>query len=161
MPTETWSLTAFDIPYSGDTTLPQLNIAVPATATMKRFLVSPCRISGFSQGVSPNRIVPLSLTHSVDIVSGEYSPRNIYRTSRRVPYQALVRQPVLGPDPEYTMYVNGGDNEFSVNQRCSYGTSSGPGFTVRCQSAIVAPPGSLAFPSGHIQIAFRVLYLVP
>lgn len=161
MPTSHWVFTSIDDTYAGDTVLANMDIAIPATATLHRFLVRGVRITGFSQGNNPNRVVPLSLVMTVDIVSGAYSPRNIFRTSRAIPMYVTAVQTSISPDKEYTQYVLAGDNECSINEKTAYGTSSGPGFTMRLKPSIVAPPGSLPFPVGRVAIEFRALYSTP
>lgn len=161
MPTSHWIFTSRDDAYAGDTVIGNMDLAIPAGGTLHRFLVRGVRITGFSQGNNPNRVVPLSLVMTVDIVAGQYSPRNIYRTSRAIPFEFSAVQTSISPDKEYTQYVLAGDNECGINEKTAYGTSSGPGMTIRLAAHITAPPGSLPFPVGRYALEFRALYSTP
>lgn len=147
--------------FNGQTIFTPVNIAVPAGATMKRFMLKGVQILGYADQTDLGAIHPLSWYSLVEITSGDYAGREIYRTYRRIPMETIgIYNPLHSPGPsaQYAQYVSAGDLEIGFNERCSYGKRTGPGFNVRFSSAIfVYPPGSSS-PGGPVSFTFAVLY---
>lgn len=161
MPTSHWVNASFDVAFSAGFGVRQLDVNIPATATMKRFLLRGARVMATHSGIGFEPINTLFWTASVDIIAGQYSPRNIFKTSRAVPQNIVALYDVVTAQRVYTQYALACDNELSFNERTSYGTSGGPGMTVRCELSLNKHPGVYAFPDGRWTGEFRALYILP
>jgi hypothetical protein len=146
--------------WTAGTPQPNIDIVIPAGATVKRFMLRQVSFSGYATGTDFNSLAPLHYLVSVDIIAGEYSPRNIYLQDRRLPSEFCVYFKTTAVKPDFTQYVGGGDQDLGFNQRCSYGTAGGPGMTFRMASGVFAASGALNNPAGNWNAQFRVLYLI-
>ncbi len=161
MPTAHWQFASYDVAFSPFQIMPHLEIVIPATATMKRMLIAGCSISGFASGNNVNRVCSLWINFTIDIVAGQYFPRNIYETSRRIPTQVVGFHDFATLERIYTVSAQANDNELGVNEKCSYGTTTGPGMTVRLSSYINNFPTGFGFPAGRAVVVFRALHILP
>lgn len=125
---------------------------------MKRFLLEEAWIHGRHSGVGIDSVWPMVLRLGVDITAGAYSPRNIFQDSVLVPSEVVALYDTTTLERIYTQYATGGSKELGFNQKCSYGTNDGPGFTVTLQPHLVAQPGALANLDGHATFVFKALY---
>lgn len=161
MPTAHWVLNTFDTNYSGQETFPNLDIPVPAGATMKRFVCLGTKLDGRSSGPGIQFIQPVWLHMTVSIIAGQYFGSTLFRTTRSVKVEAVGLYDSATLERIYTGYYHAGDNEFGFNQRCSYGTGNGPGFTVRLASFLSIPAGGIVTqPTGRMVLGLRLLYLL-
>lgn len=161
MPTSIWHSASYDTGFSPWQVMPDCNITIGAGGTMKKFIVTGTSVSGFTSGTDVNRVCSLYMVFEIDIVAGQYSPRSIFRTMRRVPHQVVAFHDVLTAQRVYTVSAQGNDLELGFNQRCSYGTSDGPGMTVRCRTLIANYPIGFGFPPGRANMTFKALEVRP
>jgi len=156
-----WLTGSVDSSYAaGGGAFPSLSVNIPAGATMKRFLTNGIQITGVSTGAAFDFVVPMFYGVQVDITAGAYSPRNIYKTTRMLPFQAVTLYDSTTAQRIYSNYVSGGDLECAINVKCSYGLASGPGFTVTLSSGIGHAIGALGVVTGRMAYAFHVLYFL-
>ena len=146
--------------WTAGTPLPPINIIIPPGGIVKRFMLRQCSFSGYAQGTVYNAVAPLHHLCSVDIVSGEYAPRNIYLHDRRLPSEFTVYKGATAIFPDFTQFVGGGDQDLGFNQKCSYGTAGGPGMTIRMQATVFRAAGNANNPDGNWNTNFRVLYFI-
>lgn len=128
---------------------------------MKRFLTIRNDINGFSTGANINRINNLYQLVEVNVIAGQYNGRKLYEHKRRIPYNAIGFHDVLTAERVYSQWAQANDLELSLDSKCSYGTSNGPGFTIRLTSAIFGTTTGFGFPAGRAVCEFRALYFTP
>lgn len=150
-----------DVGFVGTTTLPDRDIVIPATATLKRFIVHRTRVNATSEFDHYSQVNALTMNMTVEIVAGQYSPRMLYRTSRHVTHEVTAFRDPIQILSYYSQFVNAGDLELGINQKVSYGTSDGPGFTIRLASSISAIGPFQGFPVGRAIVLFSTLHLLP
>ena len=154
-----WLNTSYDQAWpAGGGTLTNLDVVIPAHATMKRFVVRNTGIQGVGTGIGFDMVVNLFWLCSIDIVAGQYSPRNLFGTQRAIPAQVVALYDTPTTQRVYTHYVNAGDNELGINEKASYGLTTGGTFTVRLATSIHKQAGALSIISGRAQAEFKVLY---
>jgi hypothetical protein len=158
LPTAHWIQGGYDTSWVEGTALAAVNLDVPAGATMKKFLMRQIAVTGIQNSTDWNGVGPLRMTMGVDIVSGEYAPRQLFLTSRRIPSEFVGVVGGIPPNDEYFQYISAGDNELGFSEQCSYGTAGGPGFRVRFTGGIFGAPGVLMHQTGNIILNFRILY---
>lgn len=156
MTTRHWLRGGFDTVWTAGINIGDVDLVVPAGGIVKRFLLRQVSITGYVQGFNYNSLTPLRMLMSVNIIAGEYAPRDIYLTHRRVPSDYVGLYDIV--DRNYTQYVNGGDLELGFNQRASYGTAGGPGMTIRFRPTIFKDAACLTTPTGKAIYQFCVLY---
>src|SRR5438445_8123861 len=141
-----WLDTAYDTPYlAGGSSMPDLELFIPAGATLKRFLTRQTRVVGSITGFGNEYVNPQYMNFSVDLIFGEYGARNIYKTTRAIPFQvaATYQPPGVGPSSlAYSQWNLACDQELAINQKTSYGTIAGEGFLMRLTSYITQAPGT-------------------
>lgn len=140
---------------------PDLLLDIPAGSTLKRFILHDCNIGAFTSGTDVNRVCSLWANYTLDIISGQYAPRQLFHTTRAVPHQVVGFHDVLTAQRVYTVSAQAGDNELGFNQRCSYGTADGPGFRVRLRTLIGNHPVGFGFPPGTAEAVLSLLYFTP
>lgn len=140
---------------------PDLTLNVPAGSTLKRFVLHNTNIGAFTTGLNVNQVCSLWVQYDLTISAGQYAGRRIFLTTRAVPHQVVGFHDVLTAARVYTVSAQGGDNELGFNQRCSYGTADGPGFTVRLQTLIGNYPIGFGFPPGSASAVLSLLYYTP
>jgi hypothetical protein len=154
-----WTFAAYDTNGVGSSAvMPQLDLPIPAGATMKRFLTRGNLFLADDGGTAYDRVIQRYMTYDVDIVSGQYFPRNLYRTKRRIPLNAVALFDSLADGRVHTGRHAAGDLELGFNQKVSYGTADGGGFTVRLSSSMNRMPGSLELGNWKCTCEFRALY---
>ena len=161
MPTFHWLFASYDTVRTPSSNLPNCDIVIPPNATMKRFLVAETNFAGTNSGFDVNVINTMYVRFSVDIVAGQYAGRNLYLTKYRIPSMITGFHDVLTAQRVYTNWAQANDRELGINEKCSFGTNPGPGFTVRLTSSLFALPGALGFPSMRCTAVFRALYSLP
>lgn len=140
---------------------PELSLNIPAGSTLKRFVLHNCNIGAFTTGTDVNRVCSLFAQYTLYISAGQYAGRNLFTTLRRVPHQVVGFHDVLTAQRVYTVSASAGDNELGFNQRCSYGTADGPGFTVKLRTLIGNYPVGFGFPPGNAEAQLSLLYVTP
>lgn len=162
MPTAVWRFASYDTGFSPFQVMPNCDIVIPPTATLKRFLITETGVAAFHSGDNVNLMSSIFIHFTVKIISGQYSPRDLYHTRRRIPMIATSLEDPIHAERIHSQWCEAGDLELGVDQKCSYGTADGPGFTVRMESYIhqVIPTG-FGIPNGNAAVTFRALYLLP
>lgn len=121
--------------------LPNLDAVIPAGATLKRFQVHGTVIAGTTNGEGLGATGNFNIDQTVTIVAGQYATRELLRRRVAIPGQILPIYDVILAKRIYSQSINGGDNEFLINQRCSYGLRIGAAFTVRYAAFISVAAG--------------------
>lgn len=116
-----WQVSTFD----------RRDLAIPAGATLKRFLVTGVRISGTTNGIDLNAVGNFQAQQRVYIVGGPDDGTTLWRTSKSIPFELVGLYDVAVANRVYSQLINGGDETFYINERTSYGKRDGPGFTLR------------------------------
>lgn len=159
MVTNHWVSSSSDTGWVPGATFTTRNIAVPAGATMKRFVVRAHVIQGTTNGANLGAVGNFYCTQDVTIVSGDYATRNLYHQDVAIEAQLAGLYDVASGARIYSQLLNCGDERFLIDQRCSYGKRDGAGFTVRYTGAIFVGPGFTGLLSNsHATAEFRVLY---
>lgn len=158
-----WVNTAYDTSFPvGGGALPNLDIDIPAGATMKRFLTRDIRVIGTTSGYTVQRVSPQYMRWRVKIISGEYAPRVLYQATYSIPYTAVCLYDNASVGTAfarvYSMFELACDKEQAINEKCSYGLATGAGFTVRVESSVNQQAGTPAFMSGDASATFAALY---
>lgn len=105
-------------------------IALPAGAILKKFLVRDVAINAISTGVGYNSIAPILAYIDVHIASGVNVNRVLFHASFAIPLAVTSLYDPLTAQRVYTAYHTAGDREIGVNQKCSYGHSTDPAWSV-------------------------------
>jgi len=113
---------------------------IPAGGILKKFIVYGTEIMGTQSGNSNLGPGVWCLNYYFTIDTGPNAPRQLYTTTRRIPF--VVSAYTKSFVDEYTSYMNAGDNELGVDQECSYGKSTDPNpWNVRALIAMHSAPG--------------------
>ena len=161
----TWTEAGFD--YSGFVNahfFSDVPLTIPAGSTLKRFLVRRVVLDGYSTSGDYRGNTPPSLYLDVKFTAGHYLNRYIYRTCRGIPFQQSSLFDVVLGNQYYTNYYWGGDNEFGINERCSYGKVGYPAMTLSLQSSwIIDSPWGITPTASrlHLSLTFSALYYSP
>lgn len=159
--TSHWTSTGYDAAFTGDFTMPALDLGIPAGATLKRFLIRATSFTWRFRTDTDSEIYPLSLQMEVNVIAGDYMDRQLYRTRRKLADTVVAwRDPVVIRDT-YVWWGNSGDNELGVNHELSYGKADGIGFTMRLSTNVINRGPTPAFPVGRGILQFSALYLAP
>lgn len=161
MPTSHWVFSSVDSSSVGPFYVRNLDVAVPAGATMKRFLLNNCSVTSRHSEEGFQQINMLYQQTTVEVISGQYNGRELYRQTVRVPMEIAAFFDSSNFQRIYSAYYYAGDRELGINEKCSYGTRDGPGFTVRCQVSGDKQAGGFNVPNVAYRFVFRVLYLTP
>lgn len=159
MSTAHWVQAGQDTVWNVNTAVTPSQVVIPAGATMKRFTLTEVSVNGVHTANAYNGVSPLRLTYSIDIVAGQYAPRRLFSTSRRVPVDFAAFTGGIPVVQAYFAWVSGGDNELGCDQAVSYGTAAGPGFTVKITLGVFGANGTLTAMTGGIKYNLRALYL--
>lgn len=160
MATNHWVNTAFDgLAWAGGTVLTNLDIAIPAGATLKRFVIDRTRMQGRSTGVGILAVGGLILSQEVRITTAPYLGHVLFHQDIAIPATLAGFHDPLTAQRIYTMYYNGADESFTINERTAFGLRSGPGFTVRYSSSVRSTLGFTGGVGDPLASAnFRALY---
>lgn len=124
------------------TSFPNLDVAIPAGATLKRFIVSNQFYQGTTNGLVFSAIGNWGIRTEVAIVAGQYATRSLFLHRCALPQQVVGLYDNVALNRVYSSAICAGDQDLLIDQRVSFGTRSGPGFTIRCTNTIV---GGLGF----------------
>jgi hypothetical protein len=144
----------------GNSVLPDLNIALPAGATLKRFITRG-NFQGLFSGYDVNFLQPLYTTFQFQFSTGPNAGRIIHYDTRIIPAQYLALFDTTYPTNNriYTQICNAGDLELAVNEKCSYGKASGAAANFQCLTRILAQNSTApAHLTGNYQLGLRALY---
>lgn len=158
MPTSHWVFSSVDSSSVGPFFSRNLDVVIPAGATMKRFILKGTRLTGKHSLADFEKVNVVYQNSTVDVIAGQYNGRSLYRTTRRVPMEVTALYDSTTLERIYTSYYSAGDQDLGFNVRTSYGTADGPGFTVRCQVSADKHGGAYAFPDLRFTFAFYALY---
>jgi hypothetical protein len=126
---------------------------------MKRILVRNTRMQATTIGVGIPAVGNFGLRQTIDIIAGDYNPRNLFLQRIALPCQLGTLYDPSSGGRIFSQLINGGDNDFRINERVSYGLRSGAGFTVRYAASIYEAGGFTGLVSNSSATAqFRVLY---
>jgi hypothetical protein len=158
MTTYTWLTGGGTVGFPLPNVATNVNIALPANATLKRFQLRKCSIQGFSHGTGFQYIQPLAMAQIVQFTSGFYSGKVIYQSYKDVPYNHTIFVPITG-DNAYAMY-HAGDREMGFNERCSYGGAGKAASNLQFQWYPISPPGYPNVYAVGMNYQFAALYSV-
>lgn len=154
-----WLAPGFDFGGTGaNQVFPDLDAVIPAGATLKRFLLRNCHFYCNDGGDAFNKLIQRYITFDVNIVAGQYSPRQLYKTSRTIPFEVAAFHDVLTAQRLYSGYHHAGDLELAFNQRCAFGKNTGAAFTVRLSTSMNTYPGALNIGTFRLAVTFMLLY---
>jgi len=158
--TNHWVESSYDgVGWTVGTVFPNRDLVVPAGATMKRFVVTNNDYQATTNGAGLAAVGNFALRQSVDIVSGAYAPRRLLLRRCPIPKQVVGLYDPVSANRIYSELLHGGDNEFEINEKTSYGLRSGPTFTVRLSTQITGGLGFTGLLSNtNATVLFRVLY---
>lgn len=152
-------IAAFDDGWVADAPMAQLDILIPAGATLKRYLVHAQTVSGTTNGIGVAAAGRFSYGMTVSFTSGQYVGDVIFRKQWAIPTQTVALYDVLSNARVYTQYLNGGDETFFVDQRCSYGLRSGPAFNLRLDTrSYVALGWTGLLSNARYSVIFTAIY---
>jgi hypothetical protein len=143
-----------------ETPIPPVSVTIPAGGVLKKFVLIDSLMIGEASHRDYNSVGTVGFSIAVDYQAAGTLPRNIYRSSRRVPTSATALYDPLTAERIYTAYWGAGDNELGVDQQCSYGKSSDlfPA-TVTAEMGWTGPlhlvPGTM---DGYYQLTVAFLY---
>ena len=160
MSTRTWLLNNFDTQVTGSImALPDLPLTIPAGGKLVRFQVRSTFTTGWLTGTQASQVAAFYLSQRVHFTSGAYSPRDIFKSSRGIPMAPVAVNPSGSLTDYYDCWFWGGDNEFGVDQRCSYGGPSKPAMGLTYTS-FIATEDSRFTGTGNFRMAttFAALY---
>ena len=148
-----------DSGWVADAVAADLNIVLPAGATLKRFLVHNQEIKGTTNGVDLGAVANWSYGITISFTAGQYVGRTIFQRTCAVPVQTVGLYDVVAADRIYSQLINGGDETFFVDQRVSFGLRSGPAFTINIRTGIQQGPGWTGLLSNsRYRMIFTVIY---
>lgn len=156
-----WTTSSMDVGFIGFTVLPNRDIVIPPGATLKRFLIHQVGVYSNSEFDDYQQVNQLYMRQTVSITAGQYIGKELYRTNRRVPHVVTAFRDPIQILSYYTQIVGAGDQDLGANQKVSYGTADGPGFTIRLETSIQVRGPFIAFPVGSVHLAFSTLHLAP
>jgi hypothetical protein len=142
---------------------PDIDLVVPAGSILKKFLVRNTSLMAVQTGAGYNTVGPIQINMLVEWIPLGVAARKIYQSSRQVPQVVTSLYDVIDAARIYSMYYNGGDNEFSVDQECSYGKKTDAfDSTVKFRWSLFGGVGGLTFaPAGIMSYEFAALYYTP
>lgn len=133
-----------------------VDLAIPANATLHRFQLRRVSIQGYSHGTGFQYIQPLAMAQIVSFTTGFYAGRVLYQSYKDVPYNHTIWTPISG-DNAYAMY-HAGDVQMGFNERCSYGGAGKAASNLRFQWYVVTPAGYPNVYSVGMNYQFAALY---
>jgi hypothetical protein len=133
-------------------------IVVPAGGRIVRFQVNQCAYQGVAQSGNFNSIPLLNMVQQIHFTAGPYSGRNVWNSTRAIPF--TVMPVIISLVANFVGYYNAGDDELSVNQKCSYGGPGKAASTIKFDCDIFAdvPGTALVTPTNYVAVNFKVLY---
>lgn len=134
------------------------DLAIPANATVKRFMLRQIYIQGYQSGTTFTTVVPLSMFQQVSFTTGKYAGRNIYSSRKSLPMTATVF--LATAIPAYNVWYNAGDKEMGFNERCAYGGAGAPASNIRFSWRSDQPGGYTTTGAVGLDYIFAVLYSV-
>lgn len=153
----TWLTPGFDILGAVPNTLQTIDAAIPAGATVKRFQLRNNYLAMRKEGSDHNSVNMLYMSQLIKFTSGPWANRVIYQSIKRIPANTTTM--FAAAVPVYDFYAWAGDEELSVNQRCSYGLATGAAANLRCQLAVHSQPNTYdGTYLGEWTTQFAVLY---
>lgn len=113
---------------------------IPAGGILKKIIVYGMEIVGTQSGNSNLGIGVWTLNYYFTVTSGPDINRQLYTTTRRIPFQTTAYTKSFVD--EYTSYMSAGDTELGVNEKYSLGKStSTSSWNIRALMSMHAAPG--------------------
>ena len=160
MATNHWVTASYDQEsWTLGTVFTRLDVDVPAGATMKRYQVVGNDYQATNNGVNLTALGNFSLRQSVEFTLGDYGNRQLAEWRRAIPKQVVGLYDPVSANRIYSAMLHGGDNEFLINERATYGKRDGGGFRISLFTSITGGFGFTGFLANNSGSAiFRVLY---
>lgn len=131
MVTNHWVEVGSGGPWAPGGALVDLDIPIPAGATLKRFLAYDHEFVGTSHGAGQGAVGNFTLFRRIWIVGGPYNNHTLWQDIVSLTSHFLAFYDVGLATQIYSMQICAGDQGLMINERCAYGKRTGPGFTLR------------------------------
>ena len=154
-----WQIQGTGGPWNALGSLPNIDIAIPAGATLKRFVAFDHQFNAIQTGLAFNVVGNFSILQQVTIVGGPDNGHTLWQSIHPLTSNVVALNDVTTIQRVYTQYVNAGDDTLMINERTAFGKRTGPGFTLRYAVATFVGPnfaGALSYSSYNY--AFKALY---
>jgi hypothetical protein len=139
MTTAHWVTGGGTVGFGAPNAVTNVDHAIPANATVKRFQVRQVNIQGYNAGVTNFYVQPLALRYVWSFTTGAYAGRELFRGSFAVPMQSTVF--LATAISTYNVWYFGGDKEMGMNQRCSFGGAGKAASNLRFSWFVISAPG--------------------
>lgn len=157
-----WNQDSFDFAGSGNIiSLPSLPITIPANCTLKKFLITNTYVNSHITGTQANAMASLFWKVQIHFTAGAHSGRTIFNANFGIPMVAIVVNTSGGLTNYYDCYSWGGDKEFGVDQKCSYGKNGDPAATLSLDGYVATEgfPGQPTISAAlRLSATLRTLY---
>jgi hypothetical protein len=146
--------------FTGSTTFANLDLVIPAGGQLKKFIIHRHLFFGTSSGPNLNYAQTITLFRTVNIISGAYSPRELFVRHDRLhcDYPTLFDSTLAFNNRIYTTLLAACDDDLFVDQKCTYGKTSGASFTIRLACTLSCHGASPTLFSGSATYVFKALY---
>ena len=131
-------------------------ITLPGSAVLKRFMLRNALILTYTRQGIPDLVRPLYQSQVVAFVFGANVGRQIYTSSKRVPFDVAF-DPLEVTYP-YKGWYSAGDLELGFNQRCSYGNAGDGPAQLTLTTFIQSQPSYDGSYAGEVNYEFACLY---
>lgn len=139
--------------------LTNIDIDIPAGATLKRCISIGHIIQGTTNGVNLAAVGNFWMNQRLVIVGGPNNNHVLYRSAHALAGQLVGLYDVVGANRIYSQLINVGDEVLGFNVKTSIGKRTDPTFKVRYQYALSVGPGWTGLLSNaQASIGFAALY---
>jgi hypothetical protein len=155
-----WISSSMGVSFTGSTTFPVCDLAFPAGAQLKRFIVCNNLFFGTASGSNLNYAQPLTLYQKFQFIGGVNDLRVPYETFRALhcDYLTLFDSSLVFNNRIYTTILNAGDESLLINQKSTYGKATEPAYTLRLSGTLSCRGASPTLFSGSAGYTFKALY---
>lgn len=157
-----WVHDSFDYAGSGSIqSLPTIPLAIPAHCTIRKLVVRNTYLNGHLSATQSAGLGQLFIQQVIQFTSGPYGTRVLRNTQRGCPATAVAVNTAGSLTNYYDIYFWGGDDQFGINEKCSYGSPTAAAMGIELTSLLANEgyPGQLAVnPGVRFTSTFAVLF---
>lgn len=159
MVTNHWLEVGSGGPWAPGGALVDLDIAIPAGATLKRFVAYDHEFVGTTHGAGQGAVGNFTLFRKIWITNGPYTNHVLWQDIVSLASQIVAFHDVVLAAQIYSQQINAGDQGLMINERTAFGKRSGPGFNLRYSVTSRIGPGFTGLVSNALQNrAFKAMY---
>lgn len=161
MPTAHWLQSRFSSTgFSVWNNIPLPTITIPAGGRLVRFISNGLQMRANETGVGGTAIFLYDLEVTLSITSGHYSPRQLFYGTYRFDQNVTALYDSATFQRIYSNWLQIGDQDVKINQRCSYGGNGIGSFVITPTVKVITQPFTLTPPTGAQDVGFQFLYLL-